>query len=89
MRQLLSILPPRMVSRKWTCQLSSVHTLPMRRRDAAFGHDGVGLAEERLADERGLHPGRARLDGRAEPRPARPDDEDVVLVGLVALVRRH
>src|SRR5665213_1981736 len=29
MRQLLSILPPRMVSRKWTCQLSSDHTLPM------------------------------------------------------------
>ena len=29
MRQLFSILPPRMVSRKWTCQLSSFHTLPM------------------------------------------------------------
>src|SRR5262245_63697421 len=28
MRQLLSILPPRMVSRKCTCQLSSGHTLP-------------------------------------------------------------
>src|SRR2546428_7084547 len=26
MRQLLSSLPPRMVSRKWTCQLSSFHT---------------------------------------------------------------
>ena len=29
MRQLLSILPPRIVSRKWTCQLSSGHTWPM------------------------------------------------------------
>ncbi len=29
MRQLLSILPPRIVSRKWTCQLSSGYTLPM------------------------------------------------------------
>src|SRR5215467_2379464 len=29
MRQLLIILPPRMVSRKCTCQLSSGHTLPM------------------------------------------------------------
>src|SRR5262249_33017583 len=29
MRQLLSILPPRMVSRKWTCQLSSAMTFPM------------------------------------------------------------
>ncbi len=28
MRQLLSILPPRMVSRKWTCQLSSGYTVP-------------------------------------------------------------
>src|SRR2546425_12682478 len=28
MRQLFSILPPRMVSRKCTCQLSSGHTLP-------------------------------------------------------------
>ena len=29
MRQLFSILPPRIVSRKWTCQLSSFQTLPM------------------------------------------------------------
>src|ERR1700752_3216412 len=29
MRQLLSILPPRMASRKCTCQLSSGHTLPI------------------------------------------------------------
>src|SRR5436190_2613314 len=29
MRQLFSILPPRMVSRKWTSQLSSAMTLPM------------------------------------------------------------
>src|SRR4051812_46830431 len=28
MRQLFSILPPRMVSRKWTCQLSSGYTVP-------------------------------------------------------------
>src|SRR5947208_8676004 len=28
MRQLFSILPPRIVSRKWTCQLSSGQTLP-------------------------------------------------------------
>ena len=27
MRQLFSIFPPRIVSRKWTCQLSSGHTL--------------------------------------------------------------
>src|SRR6478672_495866 len=28
-RQLFSIFPPRMVSRKWTCQLSSGHRLPI------------------------------------------------------------
>ena len=29
MRQLFSILPPRIVSRKWICQVSSFQTLPM------------------------------------------------------------
>ena len=88
MRQLLSILPPRMVSRKWTCQLSSGHTLPMRGGDAALGHDGVGLAEERLADEADRHALRRRLDGRAQAGAAGADDEDVVLVCLV-LFGRH
>jgi len=59
------------------------------RRDAALRHHGVGFAEERLADERGLDAGRARLHRLPAAPPPRPDDKDVVLVGLVALVRRH
>ena len=46
MRQLFSSLPPRMVSRKWTCQLSSGHTLPsaaaMPRRWAMSGRRTTG-----------------------------------------------
>ena len=89
MRQLLSILPPRMVSRKWTCQLSSVQTLPIAAAMPPSAMTVCALPRSDLQMRAVLHPGRARLDGRAQPRAARPDDEDVVLVGLVALVRRH
>ena len=49
-----------------------------RRRHAALGHDGVRLAEQRFADQPDLHAGRRRLDGRAQARAARADDEHVV-----------
>ena len=49
-----------------------------RRRDAALGHDRVGLAEERLADEPDVRAGRLRLDGRPKAGPAGADHEDVV-----------
>ena len=55
MRQLFSIFPPRMVSRKWTFQLSSGYTFAERGRDAALGHHRVRLAQQRLAHERGVH----------------------------------
>ena len=83
MRQLLSILPPRMVSRKWTCQLSSGQTLPMAAAHAALGHDRVGLAEQRLADERHAQAALLGLDGGPQPGAAGADDDDVVVVGLV------
>ena len=53
-----------------------------RRRHAALGHDRVGLAEQRLADEADRRARRRRLDGGAQPGAARADDDDVVLVGL-------
>ena len=56
-----------------------------RGRDAAFGHDGVGLAEERLADEADLDARRRRFDGGAQSRAACADDEHVVLVRLVRI----
>ena len=73
-----------MVSRKWTCQLSSGHTLPSGR-DASLGHDGVRLPRSDLqtspTDTR-----TRRLDGRAQPGAAGADDDDVVLVRLVVVV---
>ena len=57
--------------------------VPERRGDASFRHHGVGLAEERLADEADGHPGGGRLDRGAEPGAAGPDDEHVVIVRLV------
>ena len=57
------------------------------RGDAAFGHNGVGFAEKRLAD----HTDRGALGERFERGPqsctARADDENVVLAGLI--VRGH
>ncbi len=53
-----------------------------RRGDAPLGHHRVGLAEQRLADEPDVGPGRLRLDRRPQARAARPDDQDVVRTGL-------
>ena len=54
-----------------------------RRRHAALGHDGVRLAEQRFADQPDLHARRRRLDGRAQTRAARADDEHVVFKSFV------
>ena len=51
--------------------------------DAAFGHHGVRLAEQRLAHQTDLDTRRRRLDRGAQSGAARADDEHVVLVGLV------
>ena len=53
------------------------------RGDPALGHHRVRLAEQRLADERGLHAHRVRLDRRSQARAAGADHDDVVVVGLV------
>jgi hypothetical protein len=58
-----------------------------RRRHAALGHDGVRLAEERLADEADRHAHRARFDRCAKACASGSDDEDVVGMGLVLRVR--
>jgi hypothetical protein len=51
--------------------------VPECRRDAALGHDGVRLAEQRLADEPDRRARGLRLDRRAQPGSACPDDEHV------------
>ena len=66
------------------------------RGDAALGHHGVRLAEQRLADDRGLRAGVVGGDGRAQAGATGTDHHDVVLVSLHAalggtghLVARH
>lgn len=54
-----------------------------RGRHAALGHDGVGLAEEGLADDADGNAGGGSLDRSAQACPPRSDDEDAVLVCLV------
>ncbi len=49
-----------------------------RRGDAAFGHDGVRLAEQGLADDGGLRAGFVRADRRPQSGAAGTDDDDVV-----------
>ena len=60
--------------------LPAVAVVDVRHRGghAALGHDGVGLAEQRLADQPDLHAGGRRLDRGAEARPAGADHEHVV-----------
>ena len=53
------------------------------RRHAAFGHDGVRLAEQRFADQPDFDAGRRGFDGRAQARAARADDQHVVFKSFV------
>ena len=59
-----------------------------RRRDAPFGHDGVRLAQERLADQPDPDAGRRRLDRRAQTGAAGADDDHIVFVCLVGHLYR-
>src|SRR5215470_8141301 len=54
-----------------------------RRSDAALGHDGVGFAEERFANDTDGSALSQRFDRRAQARAPRADDEHVVLVRFV------
>ena len=53
------------------------------RGHAALGHHGVGLAQQRLAHQRGAQALGPGLDGGPQPGAAGADDDDVELVGLV------
>src|SRR6266496_3315774 len=54
-----------------------------RRGDAALRHHGVGLAEQGLADDRGLRAAGRGLDRGPQAGAAGADDDDVELVDLV------
>ncbi len=53
-----------------------------RRCDTALGHHGVGLAQQRLADEADVGAGILGRDRGAQPGPTGTDDEDVVRTDL-------
>ena len=80
MRQLLRSLPPRIVSRKWTCQLSSFQTLPIAAAMPPSAMTVCALPRSDLQIERRLEPLAERLDGGAQARAAGADDDDVVVV---------
>ena len=71
------------MSAKCTLPAVAVVDVGQRRRDAAFRHHRVRLAEQRLADQADLTRRRRRFDRRPQPGAAGADDEHVVLVGLV------
>ena len=56
--------------------------VPERRRDAALGHHGVRLAEQRLAHQADRRACGGGLDRGAQPGAAGADHQHVVLVGL-------
>jgi hypothetical protein len=60
-----------------------------RGGDAALRHDRVGLAEQRLADQRGLRAVSRCLDRCAQAGSAGADDDDVVVVDLEPIRGRH
>ena len=59
--------------------------VPQCRGDAALGHDGVRLTEQRLADDGDPRPGRGGLDRSPQPGAAGADHEDVGRPRLVSL----
>jgi hypothetical protein len=54
-----------------------------RRRYAALGHDGVGLAEQGLGDDADLQAALLGLDGGAQTGATGADDQYVVVVVFV------
>ena len=83
MRQLLTYCPPRMVSAKWTFQLSRSSTLA---RAAAMPPSAMtvwALPSSDLQTRPTETPGGGRLDGGPQPGAAGADDQDVVFVRLV------
>ena len=83
MRQLLTYCPPRMVSAKWTCQLSRSSTLASAAAMPPSAMTVCALPSSDLQIEPDRDAGGRRGDGGAQPGAAGADDQDVVLEGLV------
>ena len=91
MRQWFRSLPPRIVSRKWTFQLSSGQTLPSAAAMPPSAMTVWALPRSDLQMSAVFAPMRGRLDRGAQSGAAGADDEDVVLVRLVrfSAIRRR
>ena len=80
MRQLFRYWPPRMVSAKVNPPVVAIVHVCHGRGDAAFGHHGVGFAEQRLAKRPPPLRRRRCLNRRAQSRAACADNQHIVFV---------
>ena len=83
MRQLLRYWPPRIVSAKWTFQLSRSSTLASAAAMPPSAMTVCALPSSDLQTRPTDTPARRRLDRGAQAGAAGADDEHVVLVRLV------
>ena len=89
MRQLLSSLPPRIVSRKWTCQLSSGQTLPSAAAMPPSAMTVCALPSSDLQISAVLAPWAEASMAARRPGAAGADHDDVVFVRLVLILNGH
>ena len=61
----------------------SLVNVGQRCRHPSFGHNGVGLSKQRLADKTNIDTSRSSFDGGSQPCATRADDENIVLDFLV------
>ena len=57
--------------------------------DPAFRHHGVGLAQQGLGDHGHARPGGQPLNGRAQSRSARANDQDIMFMGFIFRLVGH
>ena len=88
-RQLLSIFPPRMVSRKCTSQLSSGQRLPMAAAMPPSAITVCALPSSDLQTTAGARTGLVGGDRGPQTGAAGADHDDVVRVALHAALRRR
>ena len=73
MRQIVQILAAAHRVGEMDAPVIAIVDVAHRRGHAAFGHHGVGFAEQRFRDHADLDAGRRSFDRRAQSRAARAD----------------
>jgi hypothetical protein len=69
--------------REMNAPVIAVVDIGERRRDAAFGHDRVRFAQERLADQANRDSGRGSFDRRSETGATGADHQHIMFVRFV------